>query len=349
LEHRLRHKDGSYRWILTRGVGLRNAEGKFVRMAGSHVDLTERKKTEEQLRSANLELASRESQIRKTLKQLRTAHSELQSTQLQLIQAEKLESVGKLAAGVAHEVKNPLQTILMGLSLLERNMPASNESIRMAYLDMKDAVARADTIVRGLLQMSGGEDLELAPEDLNSVVKETLGLVRYYLDSSRVVVEKQLSPTLPLLDMDRGKIKQVFINLFTNAIHAMTHGGTLTVATYAHPIDNSHSSQGDGDKESSSRDVRIVAEVRDTGPGIPEECLTHVFTPFFTTKEKGMGTGLGLSVTKAIVEMHGGTIELSNLPSGGAQVRLSFLVKIGELDETNQHEVDYEESTNTVC
>src|SRR5208282_1503787 len=137
VEYRLRHKDGCYRWILSRGVAQRDGQGKPVRMAGSHVDLTAYKQAEEQLQRAYAELSQNEAALKSALERLQTTNEQLQATQLQLIQAAKLESVGTLAAGVAHEVKNPLQTILMGLDYLD-NKPATgnNKTTTLVLNDM---------------------------------------------------------------------------------------------------------------------------------------------------------------------------------------------------------------------
>jgi PAS domain S-box-containing protein len=332
LEHRLRHRDGTYRWILARGVAGRDATGRPVRLAGSHVDLTERKRVEEQLRQANLTLGERERELTKTLADLELTHAQLQSTQLQLIQAEKLESIGKLAAGVAHEVKNPLQTMLMGLTYLTARFSNADEDVKLTCADMRDAISRADAIVRGLLQMSGSPNLDMAFEDINAVLEKALSLLTYSLNATRITPILRLDPSLPKVRLDLGKIEQVFINLLTNAIHAMPNGGTLYVSTFYEPAAESF--------EESDSNGRVIVQIQDTGPGIPPDHLPRLFTPFFTTKQKGLGTGLGLSVTKSIVELHGGHIELLNAPEGGARVTVT-------LHAIKEHE--YEKSTDTVC
>lgn len=334
LEHRLRHKDGTYRWILARGIALRDARGQAVRMAGSHVDLTERKRAEEELRLANVALEERQALLARALADLKITNDQLQSTQLQLIQAEKLESIGKLAAGVAHEVKNPLQTMLMGLTYLETKLSAADQDVKLTCADMREAINRADSIVRGLLQMAGSPELDMTEEDLNVVLEKALWLVNYSMNATQVTAVRRLDPGLPRVWIDLGKMEQVFINLLTNAIHAMPHGGTLYVSSFVEPVIDTGSLHADG------RAGRIIVQIQDTGTGISPENLERLFTPFFTTKQKGLGTGLGLSVTKSIVELHGGHIELINAPGGGVRVTVT-------LPATKEHV--YEKSTHPVC
>ena len=332
LEHRLRHRDGTYRWILARGVAWRDATGRPVRLAGSHVDLTERKRAEEQLRQANNALGERQRELTAALADLKLTHAQLQSTQLQLIQAEKLESIGKLAAGVAHEVKNPLQTMLMGLTYLTSRFSDADENVKLTCTDMRDAISRADAIVRGVLEMSGNPNLDMAFEDINAVLEKVLSLLTYSLNATRITPVRRLDPSLPKVRLDLGKMEQVFINLITNAIHAMPNGGNLYVSTFYEPAAES--------SEESDSNGRVIIQIQDTGPGISPEHLPRLFTPFFTTKQKGLGTGLGLSVTKSIVELHGGHIELLNAPEGGARVTVTL--HAGK-------EQEYEKSTDTVC
>jgi len=148
--------------------------------------------------------------------------------------------------------------------------------------------------------------------------------VNYNLNANRICTDCHLQPDLPPLRLDYGKIEQVFINLFSNAIQAMPDGGTLSVRTYQHPASLAQNWWRDHHSTEEPETVEVVAEVSDTGQGIPKENLDKLFTPFFTTKEKSMGTGLGLSVTKSIIELHGGVIELGNRPEGGAQATLRF-------------------------
>ena len=215
------------------------------------------------------------------------AEAELRQSQLQLIQAAKMESVGRLAAGVAHEVKNPLTTLLLGVEYLRQHLGTMPGELQAVLHDMDAAVQRANRVVLGLLDFSMPGELEARPEDLNGIIAESLALVRHDLAKSRVQVERALAADLPRLDLDGNKIEQVFVNLFLNAIAAMPGGGTLTVRTQ---------------RETARRRARsgaapagfVVAEVDDTGNGIDLEHLGRVFDPFFTTRRSG-GTGLGLA------------------------------------------------------
>ncbi len=249
----------------------------------------------------------------------------MQAAQLRLIEAEKLESVGRLAAGVAHEVKNPLMVILTGLRILaQRQQSDRDEDLQTVLDDMTDAVARADSVIRGLLDFSRPHELTLTPQDLNGVVEQSLSLVKHELDKHHVTLETELQPDLPRVELDEFKIQQVLINLFTNAAHAMPDGGILTVRTSAEPqqmsVDTSPS--GGADLRTGQRDVTLVVD--DTGTGIPTDALAKIFDPFFTTKPTGKGTGLGLSVAWQIVEMHDATIEFENRDEGGVRVTVVF-------------------------
>jgi PAS domain S-box-containing protein len=326
LEHRLRHKDGSYRWILARGVARRDAEGKPLRMAGSHVDLTERKLAAERLEQTCGKLAAREVALKKILRQLRASHRALKEAQLHLIQAAKLESVGTLAAGVAHEVKNPLQTILMGLDFVCQRVSSDDRDLTDTLADMRDAVKRASSIIRELLVFSSDTEFQTRPEDLNRLIERSLRLLNTGLVASQTEVVRNLDPQLPRVAIDDNKIQQVFINLFLNAIQAMPGGGTLTLTTRTVRLDGAATAQSPLFRKFESGNMLVVAEVEDTGHGIPEDALPQVFDPFFTTKPPGVGTGLGLSIAKKIVDLHGGEIQIRNRPAGGVGVAVAFKV-----------------------
>ncbi len=324
LEHRLRHKDGSYRWVLARGVALRDASDKPVRMAGSNVDLTARKETEEQLRQAYAELSGKEAILKAALLKLQTVNQELQATQLQLIQAAKLESIGTLAAGVAHEVKNPLQTILMGIDYLANDKIRGDGDSSVVLSDMRDAVTRANSIVRELLQLSAASDFELEAADLNEVVERSLWLIHNEITASQISVVRRLGADLPTVALDHRKMEQVFLNLCLNALQAMSQGGVLSVTTRRRRFGADLEMSGPAFAQFKPGEVVVIAEVQDTGKGIPAEDLPRIFDPFFTTKQNGAGTGLGLFVVKKILDLHSAAIDIRNAPLGGVVVTLVF-------------------------
>jgi signal transduction histidine kinase len=252
----------------------------------------------------------------------RASHQELKATQLQLIQAAKMESIGTLAAGVAHEVKNPLQTILMGLAYLKHNYPPVNENIPGVLEDMQDAVKRANSIVRELLQLSATNPVEMKEEDLNEVIERSLWLLHYEIMAGQFQVTTQLARDLPPVRLDRSKMEQVFVNLVLNALQAMPRQGRLAIATRATIWDEVSVPQPGTESLIRRGHPVVMAEIQDSGPGIPEEHLARLFDPFFTTKAVGQGTGLGLSVVKRIVDMHGGLVRIHNVSTGGAHVTI---------------------------
>lgn len=297
LEHRLRHKDGSYRWILARGVALRDANGRPVRMCGSHVDVTE---------------------LRNASQRLKVANQELLEMQDEVIKAARFESIGTLAAGVAHEVKNPLQTILMGLSYLDRKLHTTDAEIKLTFNDMRESVQRANSIVSDLLTLSRATAFQLKSDSLNRIIGHCLHLTKIKLESTRVALVLDLDPNLPQVLVDESKIQQVFLNLFVNAVQAMPSGGRLTVTTRTIVLEERPDAIEPRFRRFKPGQRLVLTEVLDTGMGIKAADLPRVFDPFFTTKPLGVGTGLGLSVARMIIDRHDGVIDLSNAPLGGA-------------------------------
>ncbi|MDD5355960.1 MAG: ATP-binding protein, partial [Candidatus Omnitrophica bacterium] len=229
-------------------------------------------------------------------------------TQEQLIQAAKMQVVGSLASGVAHEVKNPLTIVLQGVEYLEKKISCADQNVYSVFNNIKIAVERADSIIRGLLDFSRISKLDMEMENINSLCERSLSLLKHQFDKCRIQVINDMQPDIPTIKIDRNKIEQVLINLLMNALQASSEGGKIIVRTYF---------------KNSSKEV--ILEIEDNGSGLPEAALSKIFDPFFTTKRAKGGTGLGLSVVKSIVGMHNGKIEIKNNRSGkGAIAILTF-------------------------
>jgi len=262
--------------------------------------------------------------LKKAHEELQQSHRELREAQMELIQAAKLESIGRLAAGVAHEVKNPLAIIQLGVNYLDTTLNADPE-VKEVIDELDAAVKRADTVIKGLVNFSRSEELELTAQDLNPVIENALNLVRHELAQEHVALETRLDESIPAVALDRNKIQQVFINLFMNAVQAMEGGGKLTVTTTQRELSREDIGRFSQLRQRfSAGDGVVVVEVTDTGPGIPENRLDKLFDPFFTTKPVGKGTGLGLSISRKIVELHDAAIDIRNREEGGVVARLLF-------------------------
>ncbi|MCP5119400.1 MAG: PAS domain S-box protein [bacterium] len=234
-----------------------------------------------------------------------TDRSELER---QLVQADKLSSIGLLAAGVAHEVNTPLAVISTYAQMLARQVSEDEQKTKMLDKIAKQTF-RASEIVNSLLNFSRTSQTEFGEVDLNKVIRETTSLIEPQLAKSRVTVECKFDETLPQIKGNAGKLQQVFLNLFLNARDAMEEGGKLRVKT----------ARANGS---------ALVDIADSGKGIPPDVIGRIYDPFYTTKAVRKGTGLGLSVTYGIVREHGGSIEVESLPGAGTCFHLDFPVTV---------------------
>lgn len=226
---------------------------------------------------------------------LKERDDELQEqTQRQLIQSEKLASVGRLAAGVAHQINNPLTGVLTYSSLLLRKKPESDPD-REDLQVIVDETMRCREIVKGLLEFSRQAEPEKEAVDINSIIENSLSLTRNQALINDVKVITQLSEQLPRIVVDGSQIQEVFLNIILNAIDAMPEGGELRVTS-----------------SMMASDQFVQIRFADTGCGIPPEDLDKVFDPFFTTKDASKGTGLGLAVAYGVIEKHHGRIRMES-------------------------------------
>jgi len=303
---------------------LKRDQAGELHIDGVIADITERKRAEADLRRACAKLARSQKALKSTMRQLLASRDELEATQLGMIQAARFESVATLAAGVAHEVKNPLQIILMGVDYLDANLPRESGDLAAVVGDIRDAARRANAIIREILELSVASQLDRREADMNAVVERSLALVNYEAQAACVQVVRMLAPALPPVRLDTAKIEQVMINLFLNALQAMSQGGRLTVLTRVESKPDAPPPFGPSAAADRAGGPFVTVEVQDTGPGIPREHLTKVFDPFFSTKPVGVGTGLGLAVVRKIVDLHDATIDLKNGPTGGVRVTMRF-------------------------
>lgn len=219
--------------------------------------------------------------------------SEREQLEGQLVQSEKMAAIGQLAAGIAHELRNPLAILMNVLydlrALVDSNDPDIGEDFRIA----EEEIGRAQAIIKNLLEFSRESGVELEHVDMNDFVGRTLELMEKYMEDNGVQVAVALQP-IPTCVANSNAIRQILLNLITNAVQAMPTGGTLTVRTHRARFD------------------RVRLEIQDTGIGIPKQHLNDIFNPFYTTKAPGQGTGLGLSVVHSIVKRYRGEINVAS-------------------------------------
>ncbi|MFC1621381.1 ATP-binding protein [Candidatus Omnitrophota bacterium] len=251
---------------------------------------------------------------------LQKAYSSLKKTQEQLIQVEKLNAVGQLASGVAHEVKNPLGIVLQSINYLDANIQQKDENMVDVLTIAKNNIKRADRIICDLVDFSRAAKLRIEPSDIAKIIDSSLHLVMHKFKLTNISVIKDIKEDLPKAPVDSQKMEQVFINLFLNSLHAMPQGGKLFIRAYIERFTFARS------EFFRPNEKVMIVEVEDTGCGIKEEALKKIFEPFFTTKGPGRGTGLGLSVTRNIIGMHKGLISVASKKGKGTKISITLKV-----------------------
>ena len=262
----------------------------------------------------SIERALERIRLTKTIKQyteeleqrVRERTRELEEAQVQLIQSEKLAAIGELATHVAHEIKNPLMSI-GGLARLLQKKAYKVEKIRELAAIIREETDRLERILESLLELRQDRTPRWKSLSVHKLLRNTVKLISSKLEESSIDVQWDLCKDMPRIRADEDRLKQVFLNLCNNAIHAMPHGGTLRLQSRTDP-----------------EGVRV--EVSDTGRGIPREQLEKIFTPFFTTKKHG--TGLGLAICEKLLNDHRGKIEAKSNPGKGTTFRIHLPRKL---------------------
>ena len=232
------------------------------------------------------------------ISQLETVITDLKNNQARLIQAEKLASMGQMAAGIAHEINNPLGVVLMYAHLLKEELGPEATATEDADTIIREA-ERTRKIVQGILNFARKEKIDRADVEINQLRGDAAASIAGIANSESIDIDLDLDERLTVHQVDPNQLRQVLDNILKNAVEFMPDGGKITIC-------------------SEEGEESFLIRISDTGPGIPEEHMSKLFSPFFTTKPVGQGTGLGLPVCYGIVKMHGGSIQAGNNPEGGA-------------------------------
>jgi PAS domain S-box-containing protein len=318
MEYRLRRADGEYRWMLDDGVPRHQAHGEFLGYIGSVFDLTERKRAEEHLKRFAEELETRVAERTDELQAANTALlrdiEERKKLEAQLVQSQKMESIGTLAGGIAHDFNNILN-IISGYIFLLTESRGQREQMEESVKVINETVQRGSALVQQLLtlgQKSRGSRYALL--NINSLAEGLIKIVKETFQKN-IELNFSLDPNVPAILGDKTQIEQVLLNIFVNARDAMPGGGTLLLKTYS--VNGANLQFGPA-----TAGAYVGLEVTDSGIGMDESTRSRIFEPFFSTKETSQRAGLGLSVVYGIIKNHQGYIDVESQPGCGTAFRI---------------------------
>ncbi|MEA1990617.1 MAG: ATP-binding protein [Thermodesulfobacteriota bacterium] len=257
---------------------------------------------------------------KKAEEDLKKAYYKLKETQDQLIQNEKMAAMGRLTAGVAHQIRNPLGIILMGVEYLDNTISEKDKQCAGFIKIIKQAVGRANKIIIDILQFSRKAELKFESVDICELLDDTINLVERSENLKNIKINRNYPKEPVNCKADKNMFQQVVINLLNNAVDAMQEGGEINVNVFYKSASKLNNKVGKrGDDYFKIGDKMAVVEIEDTGKGIPEDLLAKIFEPFFSTKEAEKGTGLGLSLAHLIIDRHKGSIEVESEANKGTK------------------------------
>jgi two-component system NtrC family sensor kinase len=269
-----------------------------------HQEGRRRKHTEAMLKQSHQDLMESHSALQSSLNKLTTAQN-------QILRSEKLAGIGRLAAGICHEILNPLN-IISGYSQTLQMERKDDLDLQEDLKSITEEIHRIEKIISGLLKFSRKRDVDLKYAKINEELESVLSIVEGEMSTEGITVVREFASDLPTLLLDTDRMRQVFLNIINNAKYAMAGGGHLTVRTGVNaPIDSSGFAPENGPLNG-KKDQTMKISFQDTGSGIKKGHLEQIFDPFFTTKPEDKGTGLGLSVCYSIIEKHGGILEANS-------------------------------------
>jgi len=280
--------------------------------------------------------------LQKSEERLKIAYHKLKETQNQLIQHEKMAAMGRLASGFAHEIRNPLAIILMGIESLSTTLPEKNKIVKKTIEKIKQAVNRANKIIIDTLQFSRMSEFKFESIDICKSLDETIDLIKHKAVLNNIKINRNYPQKHMKVKADKNMLQQVFLNLFMNAMDAMPKGGEIKVKVYDKIANQLGYKTGERESDYFKiGDKIIVVEIEDTGIGIPKNILSKIFDPFFTTKKVGEGTGLGLSVVHLIIDQHRGIIDVESEVNKGTKFIITLpaknLSKEGQYNRDEKH------------
>ena len=346
---RLQTKDGAERLWLYRNA-LYQEHGSPTLVLGHAQDVTERIMAEHALKQSQLDLATARDQLelrvtertielQQANEQLRSEVEQRQKIEEELLRTRKLEAIGTLAGGLAHDFNN-LMTIVIGYCEFMRSELADNPPLLKEVNEIRKAAEKANSLTRQVLAFSRLQKPQAQLLNLNDVLKDMADMLRRLL-SDDIEVAMLSDSSLGLILADRGQIEQVILNLVINAADAMPHGGKLTLSTANTSMNGSHLDQAFSQPASRAC---VCLTVSDTGVGMAPEIKARIFDPFFTTKERGKGTGLGLATVYGIVNQAGGHIRVESEPGQGTTFHVSFPQCESAVENSVQAEASFPET-----
>ncbi len=248
--------------------------------------------------------------LSRMFKERKEKDRQLELTKQQLARSARIALLGELAAGIAHEISNILTPAVGITSILLVDRSNLSEKTIEGLEVIEKSLMKASGLLHQILGFSRKKPERREPANIGMILEQSLSLLGHRISKKQIKVEKNLAPDLPMVEVDDTQMEQVFTNLGLNAIDAMGPGDTLRVGTSCHY------------QNTPRKQPYVEISIEDTGCGIPSETLDHIFEPFYTTKETGRGTGLGLFICYGIVEKHGGTIDVESTPSVGTRFRI---------------------------